>query len=89
MALGAAPRRVRLRVVGEACFPVAIGLGLGLWGAFHVTELLQGLLYNVTPTDPMTFLSVAVVLSMVAILAAYAPARRASRVDPMTVLRSE
>lgn len=89
IALGADSSNVRWRVVGQALTPVAIGLVFGLWAAFYITGLLRGLLYNVTPTDPITFVSVAVILFAVAALASYLPARRASRVDPMTVLRAE
>ncbi len=55
----------------------------------HATDYLKSLLYNVSTTDPLTYAGVTAVLAAAALLAAYLPARRASRVDPMTVLRNE
>jgi ABC-type antimicrobial peptide transport system permease subunit len=66
-----------------------IGLVVGLAAAFGLTRLLQAQLFNVTPTDPMTMASVAVFISLVALIACYIPAARATRVDPMVVLRDE
>jgi putative ABC transport system permease protein len=62
---------------------------LGLLGALGLTHLLQGLLFEVGPTDPLTFVGVAAVLAAAAFLACYVPARRAARVDPMIALRAE
>jgi putative ABC transport system permease protein len=89
MAMGADGRDVRWMVVRQASVPVIAGLALGLLGALHATDTLESLLYNVSKTDPLSYGGVAVVLAAVALLAAYVPARRASRVDPMTVLRNE
>jgi putative ABC transport system permease protein len=89
MALGAGIRDVRWMVVRQAIFPVAAGVGFGLLGALHVTDYLGSLLYNVSTTDPLTYGAVAASLAAVALLSAYLPALRASRVDPMTVLRNE
>jgi putative ABC transport system permease protein len=89
MALGARSADVRRMVVVQGIRPVAIGLGLGLIAATASTTVLEGLLYNVSPTDPVTFVAVAAILVAVAVLASTLPARRAARVDPMTVLRSE
>jgi putative ABC transport system permease protein len=89
MALGANPGDVLRMVVGQAIIPVAIGLAIGLMGALATTDMLQSLLFNVSPTDPITLGGVVAILAAVALFASYLPAFRASRVDPVTVLRSE
>jgi putative ABC transport system permease protein len=65
------------------------GAALGLVGALIVSHLMAGLLYGVRPTDPVTFVGVAILLIGIALLACYLPARRAMRVDPMVALRCE
>ena len=68
---------------------VAIGLCAGIVGAFALTRVLESLLYDVGPRDPMTFATVALLLAGVALLATYIPGRAATRVDPTEALRSE
>ena len=88
-ALGAsASDLIRLVVVGGA-WPVVVGLAIGVGGAFAVTRSLQGLLFETSPNDPATMVTVGCALLLVALLACYLPARRASQVDPMTALRIE
>ena len=89
MALGASRRAVVAEVVARAARPVAVGLALGLAGAFALSHTLSRLLYEIKPSDPLTYLLVAVTLSVVALAAAYLPAIRASRVDPVLALRSD
>lgn len=89
MALGAQTYDVLRMVVGQGMILTAIGVALGLLGAFSITRVMSSLLFGVSATDPVTFLSVSVLLSCVALLACYIPARRATRVDPMTALRYE
>jgi len=89
MALGARTGDMLLLVVGNGMKLVAIGLAAGLAGAFWLTRYMAALLYGVKPTDPVTYLAVALVLLAVAFLATYIPARRAARVDPVIALRYE
>ena len=89
MALGATAGEVRGLVLRQGLVLVAIGVVLGGFGARAVGGLLRSLLFGVTATDPLTFVAVIVVLSAVALLATYIPARRATRVDPMVALRYE
>ena len=87
LAIGAMPGQVRREVLASGMRLTIIGIAGGLVLAALVTPFLKPLLHKVTPTDPLTFSSVAVVLLMVAILASVIPAWRASRVDPLTALR--
>jgi putative ABC transport system permease protein len=76
-------------VVGQGIGIAAVGLVLGLAGSLAVSRLLSGFLYGVTPTDPLTYGAVVALLGGVAALASFVPARRATGVDPVEVLRSE
>jgi putative ABC transport system permease protein len=89
MALGAGPHEVRTMVVKQGMRLALIGVFLGVAAALALTRLMASLLYAVKPWDPAAIVSVAVLLSAVALLATYFPARRASRVDPMIALRYE
>ncbi len=89
MALGAGPQDVRRMVVKQGMRLALIGVFLGVAAALALTRLMVSLLYGVKPWDPAAIVSVAVLLSAVALLATYFPARRASRVDPMIALRYE
>ncbi|MGA7917317.1 MAG: ABC transporter permease [Candidatus Acidiferrales bacterium] len=89
MALGAHPRDVLRVIVGHGLRLVLLGMAIGIAGALLVTRWMSSVLFDVKPTDPLTFAVVAVVLGAVAFLAAYVPARRAMRVDPMVALRYE
>jgi putative ABC transport system permease protein len=89
MALGAGPQQVRRMVVKQGMRLASIGVFLGVAAALALTRLMASLLYGVKPWDPAAIVSVAVLLSAVALLATYFPAQRASRVDPMIALRYE
>ena len=89
MALGAQPAQVLWLVLRQGFKVLVMGLASGLVGAIAVTDLMERLLFQVKPIDLATFVSVAVVLSGVALLACYLPARRAARVEPMAALRYE
>jgi putative ABC transport system permease protein len=89
VALGAHRRDVLGLVLKEALHLTALGVGLGLLGAFAATRVLRSLLFEVKPTDPATFISLSLLLTLVALLASYIPARRATKVDPLVALRYE
>jgi ABC-type antimicrobial peptide transport system permease subunit len=75
--------------MGQGMAAVLVGVGLGLAGALALTRVLEGLLFGLTATDPVTFAAGVGALSLTALLASYLPTRRALRVDPAEALRSE
>ena len=89
LALGARPADVLRLVFGQGVRLSLLGTVIGVGGAIALTRLMASLLFSVSPTDPLTFLAVAVFLLFVSLLACYVPARRAIRVDPMAALRYE
>ncbi|MBZ5536247.1 MAG: ABC transporter permease [Acidobacteriia bacterium] len=89
MALGAKTSDVLRMVVGQGFWVVMLGVGMGLVGALALTDLLRSLLFEVTPTDPLTFVAAAALLVIAALVACYLPARRATRVDPLVALHYE
>ncbi len=89
VALGARRSDVLGLVLKEALRLTALGVGLGLIGAFAATRVLRSLLFEVKPTDPATFICLSLLLTLVALLASYIPARRATKVDPLVALRYE
>jgi putative ABC transport system permease protein len=76
-------------VIGQGMLLAGIGLGVGLIAAFAVTRIMASLLFGVSATDPLTYLGLAALLGAIAFLACYIPARRATKVDPVTALRAE
>jgi predicted permease len=89
MALGAQRWNVLGLILREGLILVGVGIAIGLAGAWGLTRILRTLLFGITPTDPVTFVCAALLLIMVALMASYIPARRATRINPMEALRYE
>ncbi|HEX8292361.1 MAG TPA: ABC transporter permease, partial [Pyrinomonadaceae bacterium] len=89
LALGARPRSILALVLGKGMRLALAGLGLGLAGALMLTRLIEGQLFGVSASDPATYAGLALLLALVALLACYLPARKATKVDPMVALRYE
>ena len=89
MALGAEPKDILKMVLRQSIGVVAVGLAIGLAAAFVVTRAIANLIVGVKPTDPLTFATVILLLSAIALVACWIPARRATRISPLTALRYE
>jgi putative ABC transport system permease protein len=89
MALGAQPRDILLMVVRQGMLLAVIGIGIGLVAAYFLMQFMSKILYGVSPSDPLTFGGIALLLAAVSFAANFFPARRATRVDPMVALRYE
>ena len=89
MALGAQRYQVLALILRTGLMLTASGLTLGLIGAAAATRVLRGILFGITPFDPLTFAAVALLFGLVAMLASYVPARRATRIDPLVALRHD
>jgi putative ABC transport system permease protein len=89
LALGAGSRDVLLLVVGQGARLIVAGLILGALGAFAASRLYASMMYGVSRVDPAAYLIAGAVLAAVALIAVYAPARRATRVDPLVALREQ
>jgi putative ABC transport system permease protein len=89
LALGAQTKDVLALIIKQGLQLVLLGLGIGLLGAFALMKIISGLLFGVTTRDPVTFAAVTIVLAVIAMVACYVPARRATRVDPLEALRYE
>ena len=89
MALGAARRTVLTDVMGQGLMLAGLGVAAGIGGALALTRLMESLLFGVRPADPLTLTGVVAVIGVIAILACLVPAHRATRVEPVVVLRDE
>jgi ABC-type antimicrobial peptide transport system permease subunit len=89
MALGASTGSVVRMVMRSGAIQLVLGVVLGLAGAYGITRVLKGFLVQISPTDPATFIGIATVLALAGLAACLIPARRATRVDPVTALRYE
>jgi ABC-type antimicrobial peptide transport system permease subunit len=89
MALGAAGNQVSWLILKRGLWQLALGLSIGLAGAFGLSRVLRTVLVQITPTDPLTFGAITGILTAVALAACIIPARRATRVDPLIALRAE
>lgn len=89
IALGSTPGKILRMILGQGLITVVVGIAIGLVGSFFLTRTMRSLLFEVSPNDPLTIVSIVVLLILVALLASYIPARRATRVDPIVALRCE
>jgi ABC-type antimicrobial peptide transport system permease subunit len=89
MALGADARKVQRMVIARGMIPVVAGTVIGAWISLSIASFISGLVFEISPRDPVAFAVALVTLPMVALFATWLPARRATRVDPTTALRAE
>jgi ABC-type antimicrobial peptide transport system permease subunit len=89
MTLGAQPSAILRMILSQSLLLAAAGVAIGALGALALTGLFRSLLFQVAPTDPITFIVVALVLIACALLASFLPARRAASIDPIVALRNE
>jgi putative ABC transport system permease protein len=89
MALGAQPRDILRLVVGQGLLLVAVGIAVGLVAAFGASSVLRTLLFGISARDPVTYVTVPIALGLMAIVASYLPALRATKIDPVVALRAE
>ena len=89
LSLGAQRRDILRLLLRQGIMLAGIGIALGLIGASAATQTLRSLLFGVSPTDPVTFIAITLLLGVVTLLACYLPARRATKVDPLVALRHE
>src|SRR5262249_47701284 len=89
IALGAPAASVLRLVLGQGLLLILIGLGLGIAAAVAITRVFRAFLWGISPTDPVTFMIVGLLLAALAFFACYVPARRALKIDPITALRIE
>jgi len=87
LALGARPRELIVLVIRHGVARTVVGLVLGLIGSLALSRYLQGVLFGITPLDPLTFVAVSAIVLMVAVVATFIPARRTTSVDPIVALR--
>lgn len=88
-ALGASSRDVLALVLSQGLLLTGAGIGIGVFGAIALTRYLEGMLFGVQPLDPPTYIAVAALFTAITSVASYLPARRATRIDPVTALRYE
>jgi len=89
IALGATGGQILKMVLGQGLVTVALGIAVGLAGSLFLTRTMRSMLFEVSPNDPLTIVGITLLLVLIAMLASYIPARRATRVDPMIALRYE
>ena len=89
MALGAQPRAILKLIMGRGLVLVTVGAVIGVLASIGLTRFMESMLFGVTPTDPLTFVAIVLMLGVVALLACLLPAQRAMRVDPIVVLRHQ
>ena len=89
MAMGATRENVRTMILQRGTFLSIAGTAIGIVGSLAFARLIESLLYEIPPQDPLTYISVCLILGFVAVVASYVPAARATRLDPMEALRFE